>query len=294
VHTQAALDFYRSPGPMSALPNWLPVDSLPTDLSGLREVVQGLVVHRDWLPAYGIPEEDVRLDEQHLRTTIEVLDRARDLSPDPITTARKPTARVQGICRHFALLYTAFLRTQDVPARVRCGFARYFERPHWGDHWITERWDGHRWVRDDPQMDTVQIAAKGMEIDPYDQPPGYFLDATQAWQATRSGQLDPDRFGIFDMWGQSFIAGNVLFDLACLNKVELLPWDGWGMGNEWDPFDHPITDDNAAVIDDLCAALAKDDFDTTRQRYLGEERLRAPPDITTFIDGEVRAVHLIL
>ena len=30
------------------------------------------------------------------------------------------------------------------------------------------------------------------------------------------------------MWGKWFIRGNVACDLAGLNKVEMLPWDGWG------------------------------------------------------------------
>ena len=50
----------------------------------------------------------------------------------------------------------------------------------------------------------------------------------EAWVAARVGEVDPDLFGIFDMWGLGFIGGNVISDFACINKVELLPWDSLG------------------------------------------------------------------
>ena len=46
-------------------------------------------------------------------------------------------------------------------------------------------------------------------------------------QLCRAGQANPDLFGVFDMHGMWFIRGNVVRDLAALNKVELLPWDCW-------------------------------------------------------------------
>jgi hypothetical protein len=39
---------------------------------------------------------------------------------------------------------------------------------------------------------------------------------------------DPSAFGIFDLRGLWFVAGNLLRDLAALNNREMLPWDAWG------------------------------------------------------------------
>jgi Transglutaminase-like superfamily len=283
------VEFYRSATAMTALPRHHALAGLPDDLDAVRGVVQGLLLHRDWAPSYGVEGDAIRLDEQNLRSTAEVLSRAFELSDAPVTEPRPPLDRVLCICRHFALLHTALLRSQGVPARVRCGFSNYFDPAKWYDHWITERWSGERWVRDDPQVDDLQARAVGLDFDPYDQPPGRFLTGGEAWLATRAGEFDPGLFGIFDMWGPAFIAGNVLSDFACLNKVELLPWDSWGMMTG--PHEPP-TDEAAAVLDDVAALSTGDDVDAVRARYRDDDRLRVPPDITSFVDGQPVEVRL--
>jgi hypothetical protein len=276
---------------MTALPDAPALGDVPTDLDALRRVVQGLLLHRDWAPAYGVTGDAIRIDEQNLRSTSDVLTRALEISGEPIMTPRAPIDRVLGICRHFTLLHTALLRAQGVPARVRCGFGHYFDQAKWCDHWITERWNGERWVREDPQIDDLQAKVIDVDFDVYDQPPGKFLTGGEAWIAARAGEVDPDLFGIFDMWGAAFIAGNVITDFACLNKVELLPWDGWGMMPT--PYD-ALSDETCAVLDGLAELAGRDDFDAIRNRYESDERLRVPPEITSFINGDVIQVHLEL
>lgn len=283
------LDFWSTPGVMTTLPDHPALDGVPTDLDGLRSVVQGLLLHRDWAGAYGVKGDAVRLEEQHLRSTAEVLGRALELSDAPVTVARAPADRVLCVCRHYALVHTALLRAQGVPARARCGFSNYFDRTKWYDHWITERWDGERWVRDDPQVDEVQASIVKLDIDPHDQPPGQFLTAAEAWLAARAGDVDPDLFGIFDMWGLSYILGNVASDFAALNKVELLPWDQFGLMAV--PHD-PVPDELAAVVDEVAALVVSDDFAAIRERYLTDDLLRVPPDISSMIDGRPTPVHL--
>jgi Transglutaminase-like superfamily len=289
---ETALAFYREPAAMSAVPGSIPgVSELPGDVDGLRGVVQGLLLHRDLIAFYGVTGEGVRLDEQHLREVAAVLGRALELRPEAITQAREPVDRVQGICRHYALLHTAFLRVQGTPARVRCGFGGYFEPGKWTDHWITEWWDGGRWVRHDPQIDDGQREAFGIDFDPYDQPAGQFLSGAEAWHASRAGEVDATRFGIFDMWGPAFIAGNVLLDVACLNKVGLLPWDHWAKSPDLDPH-APVPDDVVPFIDEVAELVLDDDHVALRERYLRDARLTVPPDITTYIDGQAAPAHL--
>ena len=75
------------------------------------------------------------------------------------------------------------------------------------------------------------------------------------------------------MW---FIAGNVLRDLASLNKMEMLPWDVWGL---MEMNDEAITDDKKALLDRVAAlTLADDDaFAEVRAIYESDDRLRVPP-----------------
>jgi hypothetical protein len=287
----AALAFYRTPAAMTALPGHAALADVPTDLDELRCVVQGLLLHRDWAPSYGVTGDAIRIHEQSLRSTTDLLNRALEISAEPVTVPRPPRDRVLCICRHFTLLHTALLRAQAVPSRARCGFSNYFDSAKWYDHWITERWDGERWVRDDAQIDNLQAEAVKVDFDPHNQPPGRFLTGSEAWIAARSGEVDPDTFGIFDMWGLAFIAGNVVTDFACLNKVELLPWDSWGMMTG--PHE-PVTDEAAAVLDEVAALATGDDFDAIRDRYLTDDRLRVPARVTSFVDGELVDVQLDL
>ena len=142
---------------------------------------------------------------------------------------------------------------------------------------MVEHWDGSRWVVLDAQLDDLQRRAVGLTADPTDLPPGLFLRAGEAWRRSRDGEEDGDTFGILDMWGQWFIEGNIARDLASLNKVEMLPWDGWGdlgrMGNAagGDPY-----------VDDVAALTVSNDYRAIRQRYEGDAGLRVPPRVTAF------------
>nr|MDE0499945.1 transglutaminase-like domain-containing protein [bacterium] len=283
---EATLDYYRTPDWMTDLPYHPALGELPTSVDGMREVVQNLLLHREWAGAYGVDADAVRVEEQNLRTASEVLARAMELREDPVPVTRAPRERVVSICRHFALLHTAFLRFRGIPARVRCGFGGYFDAEKWYDHWITERWEDGRWVRDDPQMDGVQAGILGLDFDPHHQPPGHFLTGGEAWMAARRGEVDPAVFGIYDMWGLGFIAGNVVNDFACLNKVEMLPWDSWGMMR--DPR-RPPSKAAMKVLDDVAALAVADDLDAITSRYREDRRLTVPPTVTSYTDaGPVR------
>ena len=284
-----AVDFYRSPSPMTELPNRRAFAEVSGDLDELRKTVQGLLLHCEWAGAYGVDADAVRVEERNLRSAAEVLERATEISAGLITSRRSPADRVAGICWHFAVAHTALLRARDVPARVRCGFGGYFDPVKWYDHWITERWDGTRWVRDDPQIDDVQAEALRLDFDPHDQPPGRFLTGAEAWIATRAGEVDAATFGIDDMWGLGFMANNVVKDFACLNKMELLPWDSWGMIT--DPY-HPPPEEHVAVLDEVAELVTGDDLDAIRRRFEQDDRLRVPGDIISFVDGEARRVSL--
>ncbi|HEY3417061.1 MAG TPA: transglutaminase domain-containing protein, partial [Armatimonadota bacterium] len=62
-----------------------------------------------------------------------------------------------------------------------------------------------------------------------DMPAGKFVTGGEAWKRCRDGQADPDTFGIFDMRGWDFIRGDLLRDFLSFSKVEVLPWDFWGL-----------------------------------------------------------------
>jgi len=99
-----------------------------------------------------------RRDEVQLRSIAQKLKRISELDPRPLAEVRSPDKRLVGNCRDFSVMLTAILRHQGIPARARCGFARYFIPNHYEDHWVCEYWNAarKRWVLVDAQLDELQ------------------------------------------------------------------------------------------------------------------------------------------
>jgi hypothetical protein len=244
-------DGFRSPIDMSnAGTKAALLDGLPRDVGGLAKVVQGLLIHEHIAPAYGVTLSAEQHAQAHMRGVERMLDCIARQDSRPLPQARPPAERVVGVCRHFTLLHVAMLRRQGMGARARCGFGAYFEKGKFIDHWVTEYWNesAQRWVLVDAQLDQRQRELFGIAFDPLDVPRDQFLVAGDAWQLCRSGKADPGAFGILDMHGLWFIAGNVIRDVAALNNHEMLPWDVWGAMTQNDAeLDLPFIDQLAAL-----------------------------------------------
>lgn len=272
-----SLDFYATPGPLTVLDRWeAALAGMPTDPVGVAEVAQGLVVHVQMTALYGVDLPVEREWEAQTRATGDVVRLLLERDARPLVEARPPADRFLGNCRHFSTLTVALLRRAGIPSRARCGFAGYFEPGKWVDHWVVEHWDGTRWVTLDAQVDPVQRELFALTADPTDLPSGLFLRAGEAWQRCRRGEEDGDRFGILDMWGKWFIPGNVARDLAALNKVEVLPWDGWGAGLAG--ADEPPD----ALVDEVAALTLSDDLAAIRARYTSDPDLEVPSRVLAF------------
>jgi hypothetical protein len=168
--------------------------------------------------------------QSHVRDVEKILDAIVRRDGRSLSAARATNERQVGVCRHFTLLHIAMLRTHGIPARARCGFAAYFEKGKYLDHWVTEYWNEERkcWVLFDPQIDDRQRELFKIEFDTADVPRDQFVVAGDAWSLCRGGRTDPNAFGILEMQGLWFIAGNLIRDVAALNNREMLPWDVWG------------------------------------------------------------------
>jgi hypothetical protein len=239
-------DAYRTPialsdaGAKAAL-----LDGLPRDVGGLAEVVQGVLIHEHIAPAYGVTLSAEQHAQAHMRGVEKILACIAHRDARPLPQARQPGERVVGVCRHFTLLHVAMLRRQGIAARARCGFGAYFETGKFVDHWVTEYWNAsaRRWVLVDAQLDQRQRELFAVAFDPLDVPRDQFVVAGDAWRLCRSGGADPAAFGILDMHGLWFVAGNVIRDVAALNNHEMLPWDVWGaMARSDSALDLPFID----------------------------------------------------
>lgn len=234
---ETILSYYAHPGVMSDAGEYAPLlRELPRDAPTLVSILQGLATHIFWAQRYGVNHSEERQAEVQIRTVTRKLARLLEMDPRPLAEPRELEQRLVCNCRDFSLLLAAMLKAHGVPARARCGFGTYFMPNHYEDHWMVEYWkedpalaDGGRWVQVDAQLDALQQEVLGIQFSPLDMPPGQFVLAGEAWQMCRAGKANPDDFGIFEYHGWDFIKGNVLRDLLALNRIEVLPWDCWGM-----------------------------------------------------------------
>ena len=289
---QQALDFYAEPAAMTAMGNHARLfDELPGDVAALSSVVQGLQIHEFMAAAYGFEVPEKRRAESHLRSVGVMLERLLALDERPVATARPPERRLVGVCRHFTLLLVALLRARGIPARARVGFGTYFEPGQFLDHWVCEWWDARaaRWVRSDAQLDDVWRDRLGIDFDVLDVPHDRFVIAGDAWVQWRAGAVDAALFGIHELRGAWFIAGNLVRDLAALNKVEMLPWDVWGGMPQPD---QTLDEDVLEFFDGVAAFTRKPDaeFAALRSRYDGDERLRVPATVFNAVRQRPEAV----
>jgi hypothetical protein len=289
-----ALDYFSTPGKMTSPGIHAPLfDPLPGDISALVKVVQGLMIHVFWIEKYGIQLDAARKEEVQLRTVERMLARILELDSRPLSDAREPVKKLVGNCRDFSVLLTAMLRHQGIPARARCGFAKYFIPKHHEDHWVVEYWNPkqQRWVLVDAQLDELQRNKLRISFDPLNVPRDQFLTGGRAWQLCRSGQVDPATFGIFDMKGLWFVVGDFLRDVASLNKMEMLPWDSWGMMRGRD---EDITEADIVFLDKLAELTAGDvpEISKVRTLYEGDPRLTVPEVIKSYTQAGVQTIEL--
>jgi hypothetical protein len=184
------------------------------------------------------------------------------------------------------------LRSQGVPARARCGFGRYFLPGWYEDHWVCEYWQAEesKWIMVDAQLDQYQRQVLDIQFDPLDVPRDQFIVAGKAWRSCRHGESDPKKYGIFDMHGLWFIRGNLIRDIAALNKVELLPWDGWGL---IDRTDDSLLSGELALLDDLASMTDNEvDFSEIRQAYESDQGLKVPMVVTSYSQSGTSKIEL--
>lgn len=256
------------------------IEPVSTDIDAVVRLVQGLLIHEALASFYGAAFPERRVAEKQLHGANAILERAKRLNASSLRNVRPPEERVVGVCRHFTTLFVGVLRSKGIPSRVRCGFATYFERGKHVDHWVGEYWHtrDRRWVLVDAQLDDFQRKLFGVQIDSLDVPRDRFLVVGDAWKACRNG-ADPQTFGVggTEMWGLVEVFGNVFQDIAALQKIELLPWEWYGLA---------ATDKSAAyketdLVDQLASISSSADhgaIEALRRLVAIDERLRVPPE----------------
>jgi hypothetical protein len=240
------LSFYSRQGIMSEPDSFgYLLDPLPSDATSLCKILHGVMAIDLWVRTGTLQVPAERHQEFNLRSVRQKLQQMLALDNQPLAAARAFEKRLLGNCRDLSLLMCAILRHHGVPARVRSGFATFFDPVRRFDHWICEYWrpEAQRWVGVDMWMSQVQQEQERLDpalraglsalldigYDPLDVGAERFLTGAQAWQRCRLQGEDPNLFGSYgDLQGLWFMRDNLLRDFLCLNGIEVLPWDCWG------------------------------------------------------------------
>ncbi len=261
---------YSDPGVHAAL-----VEALQPDLDGLCATSKNLVAHYR-AELTDLPEE--RRGEIDTRWVEAMLELDQSRQPADLTAPRPLADRLAGCCRDHSLLLISFLRTQGVPARSVVGFAGYFVPPFHHDHVVVDYFDGTRWVRTDPEVDS----SGGFDFDVRDMPKGAgapFETAAEVWLEHRAGRIDADQYGVdpnipAPLRGADFVAGYVIFQVAHRYGDELLLWDEWTYGTD------PTLVDRLANLLVAADAGDQDAERTLYEQYQSEAGLRPGRTIT--------------
>jgi hypothetical protein len=258
--------FYRQPSPTSDLGRHAGLSpGLPASPEALSAIVRGVLIHNFTAKVQGLSFPAERMSHMQTVGAEAILDNVFGLDPAPLDRERPVERRMVGFCYHFALLHCALLRVTGTPARIRCGFAGYFEPQRWIDHWVVEYRDGNGWRRTDPQTGRSDLAG------------GDFQDAVTAWRQCRGGASRSAAYGVGELWGWDELRGSLINDVAALNKVEVSGWY-WCDRLKVKPLDQPHDQIDASLDVLSRLAAAAESAETVKECFDRYPEFQPPAD----------------
>jgi hypothetical protein len=136
-------------------------NGLPQSLHSLCLLIKCQLIHPMEALQMGHSMEQV-ISDGAIENTEQILEALMKRDSSGLSFSRKPDDRLLLACHHHAMLLTSILRSREIPARMRFGFARYYEKKagvRFG-HIICEVWDDReqRWVLADPDRQYVDFS----------------------------------------------------------------------------------------------------------------------------------------
>lgn len=213
--------------------------NLPDDIRMLGVLVRKQLIHRATLkhgntgtnfdlrygdmtkvPWYRQPEDDI------FPTASSIITELYRRDPKGVHLERAAENKLVLTCRFTSVLVASLLKIKGIPARVRSGFAPYFEvagldSSKSNDHWVNQYWDSkeNRWVT----IDVDGSLEDYLKFDPYDVPSGKFDFSADAWLKTRDGTVDENYFwNAGGTGGLIAISWELFYDFHCLMNDEVI------------------------------------------------------------------------
>jgi hypothetical protein len=229
---------------------------LPSVPAAIPDALENFLIHHAIARHMRIGVPEAAEPDRNLRTLHRILDVLVGRDSRPLSIHRDISNYFYGTCHDFALLATGRLREAGVPARLRVGYAGYFNPGKWEDHWVCEYRIDDRWALLDGQLGPIARDGFKIAFPVEDMSATEWRSAASIWRAIRAGTVDEKICGVsfVGIQGRWFVASAVLRDAAALAGIECLPWDYWGIGRNFLKT-FAVTEDEARQIDELAEAL---------------------------------------
>lgn len=289
-------NFYTLHSPLTAPGPWEPsLRSISPTIEQIAAASRNVNFHEVYAQetAVAAPGMAAAESDPAQRFVARILDRIFSRDSRSLEISRDKRTCFHGTCRDYAVLACSIARCLGIPARVRCGFAFYFNpsKLFGDDHWVLEIWSGaeKRWILVDPEVDKNLPQHDPVTINPLDVPRSVFQVAGTAWILMRSNRAEATKYGVdsIGLAGEWFMAANVIRDLAALNKREMLPFDYWGLAAEIAE-QQCVTETQRSRIDQIAGVIADEcfDFSKLREIYKQSPSLQVNDPITSWPKGE--------
>ena len=293
---EQARDFYRGHSPLTAPGPWSSsLFQVEREIEAIAASSRNACFHEVYAVETGIAASNIPPAESDAaqRFVARMLERIYARDSRSLCYPREKHLCFHGTCRDYAILACSIARSLGIPARLRCGFAFYFNplRGFGDDHWVVEIWSESegRWKLVDPEVDKTLPQHEPVKIDPLDVPRSEFQVAGTAWRRMREGRSDAMKYGVDSIGinGEWFMAANVIRDLASLNRREMLPFDYWGLAAEI-ASQQSVTESQRRCIDEVAAVISDESFDFFKLRaiYQQSPSLQVQDPITSWPKGE--------
>ncbi len=271
------LNYYLEQGVMTRVTTMKEmIGEIPADIKKIVTLVQNFLLHQHFAVRYGVELTPEQQQEPTIRGFNDKLVLLRGKGIEGISQPLPVDQKLIGICRDFSVISAALCREAGIPARARCGFATYFEKDRYVDHWVLEYWhrEQQRWLMVDAQLDELQRKRLDINFDTLNVSKDHFLVAGKAWQLCRCGEKDPKLFGIFQWWGFDYLKCNLILDANSLLKVPMQPWDFWEGYKNTEIAD--FTEADYRIIDELARLTlhVDQDFSALESFVNGNSRIK--------------------
>ena len=261
---------YTNPGEFRHLYN-----GLPSSPEGISAVIHAQLIHPVAAHILSIElTEEQKEDERNCPNMVKILAKLQERAPIGLSLDRRPEHRVVNNCRGHALFMASVLKSQGVPARLRCGFASYLPFAFSCDHTVLEAWMDGGWRLMDADATNEFVRSRGYDFDVFDMPYEIFDFGWKAWRRVRGG-FDPiEKYGVpGGAHGWPFLHTALIRDMLALFGQEVPVWKCPPFKDLHEEDVHPTLD----RIADLMAAPDENLRELEKYYYMSDmSKVQAP------------------